>query len=186
MPREIRIAVVRLVDKRLKRERLRLQRHGGRAGSDSRSTGDARYRSTVLDSMCNFQGKFLAIRRILRVLRFGRVGKKPAFHQHGGNPRVSQNKKSATSDSAIRRGRAAGHVIMNRRGQWQTLRAIKISFDSARTRARGRVEMNADKNCVSIRVGDGDAGTERNKDVAVSRHCNAITVRLKYRVQSMS
>src|SRR6202011_399875 len=103
----------------------------------------------------------------------------------GGNPRVSQNKKSATSDSAIRRGRAAGHVIMNRRGQWQTLRAIKISFDSARTRARGRVEMNADKNRVSIRVGDGDAGTERNKDVAVSRHYNAITVRLKDRFQSL-
>ena len=30
--------------------------------------------------------------------------------------------------------------------------------------------MDTDKNCVGIRIGDGDAGAERDENVSVSRH----------------
>jgi len=169
-----------LIDERLKRDRLRLQRRIGRTGDDSRGAGDVRYRSTVLDSMRNFQSEFLPICGILRVLGFIRIGQEPAFHQDGGNSRVSQNEKAAASDTAISRRRAARDIIMNRRCEGQTLRAVKVGFDAARATPRRGIEVDADENRVAVGVSDGDASTQRNEDVLVSRHHDAVAVLLEH------
>src|SRR4051812_45366380 len=131
-----------LIDKRLERHGLGLQGCRGGAGGDSVGARDSGYRRAVLDSMRNFQGKFLAIGGILGVLRFRGVGQKSTFNQDGRNRRSPQNVKPPASNTAIRGWRAAGHVIMNRRRQSQTLRAVKISFNAARAAPWRGIEVN--------------------------------------------
>src|SRR5437016_7818785 len=74
---------------------------------------------------------------------------------------------------------------MNGRSERETVPSVKISFNSVRASARRGVEMNANKNGVAVLVRDRNAGSERDENVAVSRHHNAITVRLEDSLQTL-
>ena len=88
----------------------------------------------------------------MHVLRFGRVSKESAFHKYGRDSCLSQDVITAASHSAIWRRRAAGDKIMDSGGERQTVAAIEIRFDAVGANAFCRVEMDADKNGVLIRV----------------------------------
>src|ERR1043166_3663385 len=176
---------MRLVDERLKRDCFRLQRCRRRVGGNSRGAANVRDRSAVLYSVRNFQSEFLAISRILRVLRLGWIGEKAALDQDGGDPRVSQNIKPAPTHPAIRRWRAPGHVIMNGGREPQPLGAVKVGLDSARASPWGGIEVNANENRVTILVGNCNARSERDENVAVSRHHYMIAGGLKDRFQTL-
>src|SRR5260370_41906232 len=92
------------------------------------SSGDKR---GLTNTACDFFREFLLVGRTLGVIRFGRVSQEAAFDQHRRNGRFSQDVKAAASDAAIRAGCATSHVIMNRGSERQTLRTIKVSFDTA-------------------------------------------------------
>ena len=71
--REVGIVVMSLIDERLERNRLRLERGRARTGNDSASSWNVRHRSAVLNSMGDFESELLPIGSVLRVLRFGGV-----------------------------------------------------------------------------------------------------------------
>src|SRR5207247_237759 len=100
------------------------RRYSGRAETTANGIAPA-------DSGCNLFGKFLAVGCALRVRSFSRVGQKPAFHEHCGNGRLSQDIVTTATHSSIARRRAAGDIIMNRRGERQAVAAVKISFYAA-------------------------------------------------------
>ena len=74
---------------------------------------------------------------------------------------------------------------MNCGSEWQTLRTVEVSFNAACATPWRSIEMDANKNRVAIRIRDGDARSQRNKDVAISRHHHAIAVRLQHRFQTL-
>src|SRR6266480_2859079 len=74
---------------------------------------------------------------------------------------------------------------MNCGSEWQTLRAVEVGFNAACATPWRSIEMDANKNRVAIRIRDGDARSQRNKDVAISRHHHAIAVRLQHRFQTL-
>src|SRR5207245_10594849 len=67
----------------------------------------------------------------------------------------------------------------------QALCAVEVSFDSVGAGARCRVEMDANKNRVAVRIRDRDASSQRQEDVAVSRHHDMIAVGLKDGFESL-
>src|SRR6266571_6398816 len=95
-----------LIDERLERD----DRVVGGKAVRSRSAGNERAFS---DATRDFSREFVLVGSALSVIRFGRVGEEAAFDQHGRDGRFSQNVKTSPPHTAIGRGRAAGHVIMN-------------------------------------------------------------------------
>src|SRR5947207_10551215 len=74
---------------------------------------------------------------------------------------------------------------MNCGSEWQTLRAVEISFNAACATPWRSIEMDANKNRAPIRIRDGNARSQRNKDVAISCHYYAIARRLQHRFQTL-
>src|SRR5438045_2183391 len=124
----------------------------------------------------DFFREFVLVGSALGVLGFGGVGEEAAFNQHGRDGRSSQNIKAAPSHTAVASGRSAGHVIMNGGSERQTLRTIKVRLNSTRRSARRGIEVNTNKNRVAIRISDCNAGSQRDEDVTISRHHDAIPV----------
>ena len=159
---EVRVAVVSLIDERLERDGGVVSRKTVR----SRSTGD---KGAFTDTARDFFREFLLVGSALGVLRFGGVGEEAAFDQHGRNRRSSQNKKASPPHTAVASGRAASDVIVNGGSERQTLRTI----------------VNANKDRVSIRISNRNARSQRNEDVAVSRHHNAIAISRKHSLEPL-
>ena len=64
---------------------------------------------------------------------------------------------------------------MNRRREREAVPVVKICFDPACAASCGRIEMDGYENRVGIRVGDCNARSQWNEDVAVPGHYYAIT-----------
>ena len=170
--REIGIAVMRLIDERLKR-------HGRAVRRKPSAARAARNERALAHAARDRFGELLAIRNALGVLGLRRIGQKTAFHQHGRNRCPPQNVKSAPTHTAIRSRRNPVHVIMDRGRERQTLRAIEVGFNSVRAPARCGIEMDANENRIAVLVGNGHAGSERKENITVAGHDDAIAVRLK-------
>ncbi len=65
---------------------------------------------------------------------------------------------------------------MNGGRERQTLRTVKVSLNPVRAAATRGIKVNANKNRVSIRVGDRDSRSQWDEHVAVSCHHNAISI----------
>jgi len=65
------------------------------------------------------------------------------------------------------------------------LGAVEVSFNSARSTARRGVEVDANEDRVPIRVRDGDACSQRNENVAVSGHDNAVSISRQHRFEPL-
>src|SRR2546426_2267766 len=65
---------------------------------------------------------------------------------------------------------------MNSGRERQTLRTVKVSLNPVRAAARCGIKVNANKNRVSIRVGDRNSRSQWDEHVAVSGHHNAISI----------
>src|SRR5216117_3468433 len=80
--RKVRIAIMGLIDERLERD----SRIVGLEPVRRRRAG---YKRTFTNAAPNFFREFLSIVRALCIIRFGRVCKEPAFHQHRRDRRSS-------------------------------------------------------------------------------------------------
>ena len=127
------------------------------------------------NSGSNFLGELLSIRSALCVRGFSRVGQEPAFHEHRRNGRLSQDVVTTPTDSPICRRRAAGNIMMNRRGERQAVATVKVCFDAARAASSCRIKMDTHKDSISIRVGDCHSPSQRDKYVAAPGHHDPIT-----------
>src|SRR5438477_795466 len=163
--RKVRIAIMGLIDERLERDRRIVGREPVRRRR-------ARYQRTFTNAAPNFFREFLSIRFALCVIRFGRVSQEAAFHQHRRNGCFSQDVKAAASDAAIRAGCATGHVIMNRGSERQTLRTIKVSFDTARAPPTRGIEVDTNEDRVPIGIGDRNARPQWHEDVTEDARCD--------------
>ena len=107
---EVGIAVMRLIDERLKR-------NGRRVRSKTITARAARDHGTLANAARDRVGELLPIRHALRVLRFGRIRQKSALNQDGWNSRVAQDIESAPAHAAIRSRSDAIDVVMDRGGE---------------------------------------------------------------------
>ena len=146
----------------------RLQRHGGIVSGKAVRRGSTGNERAFTDAARDFFRKFLLVGSALGVLRFGGVGEEAAFDQHGRNGRSSQNIKASPPHTAIASGRSASDIIMDGGSERQTLRTIKVCLNSAGRSARRGIEVNANKDRVPIGVGNRNARSQRNEDVAVA------------------
>src|SRR6266498_4660105 len=67
--------------------------------------------------------------------------------------------------------------MMDGGSKGQTVAAIKVCFDAIGAGASCRVEMDAQENCVAVRIGNSHPRAQRDKDIVLAGHDHAIALR---------
>jgi hypothetical protein len=112
-----------------------------------------------------------------RQLSFGRIGEKAAFDQDSGQPAFAKHVIFGGTDSAVFSTDERDNLPLDAAGEHGAAIVFGIGFDAVRATSSRGIIMNANENCIGLRVGDRASHRKRNKNIGCARH---------YRAQSRS
>jgi hypothetical protein len=118
-------------------------------------------------------------RDLLPVLRrqcqlgFDGIGKKTALDENGRQSAFAKHVIFSGADSAILSTDARDDVPLNPRGKDRAAIVFGIGFDPVRATSTCGIIMNANENCIGLRVRDRASHRKRNKNIGCACHYGA-------------